>query len=86
MSAYKAELSHDEYLKALALFTMAHDHYMESVRFAAALNRMIMIVPEQFPGGHVDDAIYTSDRRAASDFDEALKRDGIAVAGSGKDI
>ncbi len=84
MPSYKTELSHDEYLKALALFTMAHDHYVESVRFAWALNRMIMTVPEKDPGGHVDDAIYTDDKCTVAEFEEALRRQGIVVPDLGK--
>lgn len=80
MSQYKTEISHDDYLRALALFTMANDHYVQSCRFAEALNKIIMDSPEQFPGGHVDDAIYSSDRLSVSAFDEALKREGIKVA------
>jgi len=83
MTPYKTELSHDEYLKALALFTMAHDHYVECVRFAEALNKTIMTVPEKFPGGYVDDAIYEDDKCTVADFDDALRREGIVVAKPG---
>lgn len=79
MSQYKAEISHDEYLKALALFTMAHDHYVKSGTFGEALNRIIMIEPERYPGGHVDDAIYSDEAGTVERFDEALRREGIVV-------
>lgn len=84
MAEYKKEISRDDYLKALALFTMAHDHYTESVRFARALNRIIMVVPEQFPGGHTADAIYAEGTGDAIEFDEAIRRDGISVSGPEK--
>ena len=80
MGEYKKQISRDEYLKALALFTVSHDYYVESCRFAAALNKIIMTEPEQFPGGHVNDAIYTDGKVTVSDFDEALRREGIIVA------
>ena len=80
MSEYKTEISHDDYLKALALFTMAHDSYRTACIYAGALNKIIMVKPEQFPGGHVDDAIYSSDeRQTVAHFDEALRREGISV-------
>jgi hypothetical protein len=46
------KISRDEYLKALALYTMAHDHYVNSVIFAGALNDIIIAVPQKDPGGH----------------------------------
>lgn len=79
MAAYKKEISRDEYLKALALFTVAHEHYCDAVRFGKTLNKIIMTEPEQFPGGHVDDAIYSTEVSTVAEFDEALKREGIAV-------
>lgn len=79
MSEYKAAISRDDYLKALALFTMAHEHYINSGNYAEALNRIIMTVPEKYPGGHVDDAIYSDGRGTVADFDEALRREGITV-------
>lgn len=80
MAEYKPEISHDDYLRALALFTMANSAYCDSARYAEALNRIIMTEPEQFPGGHVDDAIYEGHRQSVADFDSALKREGIKVA------
>lgn len=79
MSEYKTEITRDEYLKALALFTMAHEHYVKSGTFGEALNRIIMTEPEKYPGGHVDDAIYSDGRSSVDDFDEALRREGIKV-------
>jgi len=79
MSEFKKTISRDEYLKALALYTVAHDHYINSVMFAGALNKIIMAVPEKYPGGHVDDAIYTDERGGVIEFDEALRREKIEV-------
>lgn len=79
MSEFKAEISRDDYLKALALFTMAHDHYVNAARFGETLNKIIMAVPEKYPGGHVDDAIYSDELRTVANFDEALRRVGIKV-------
>ncbi len=78
--AYKSEISHDDYLRALALFTMGNEATRSANQFAEALNRIIMDVPEQFPGGHVDDALYSSDRQTVMDFDRALEREGIKVS------
>lgn len=80
MADYKAEISHDDYLKALALFTMANEHYVKASEFAAAVNRIIMVTPEQYTGGHVDDAIYASTRQSVADFDEAVRREGVKIA------
>ena len=79
MSEYKTEISRDEYLKALALFTIAHDHYVKSGTFGETLNRIIMTEPKKYPGGHVDDAIYSDDLGSVENFDEALRREGIKV-------
>ncbi len=79
MAEYKTEITRDEYLKALALFTMAHDHYVKAGTFGEALNRIIMNEPSKYPGGHTDDAIYSDDRGTVDDFDEALRREGIKV-------
>ncbi len=79
MRKYKTKITLDEYLKALALFTIAHDHYAKACEFAQALNRIIMAVPEKYPGGHVDDAIYTDDRTTVENFDDALRLDGVEI-------
>lgn len=76
---YKAEITQDEYLHALALFTLAHDKYREACECGESLNRIIMSRPTRFPGGHVDDAIYTDERQTVVNFDEALRREGIKV-------
>ena len=79
MSEYKKQISRDEYLQALGLFTLANKRYAESTDYAQALNRIIMTEPETYPGGHVDDAIYTGDTATPEQFDEALRREGISV-------
>lgn len=76
---YKTKITRDEYLKALALFTVAHECYVNSGNFGEALNRIIMTEPKKYPGGHVDDAIYSDGRATVDDFDEALRLEEIEV-------
>ncbi len=76
---WKPKITRDDYLRALALYTVAHEHYVQSVRFAEALNKIIMVSPEKYPGGHVDDAIYADEGGSVAIFDEALKREEIEV-------
>jgi hypothetical protein len=76
---YKTTISYDEYLRALALYTVAHEAYLAAGRYGEALNRIIMVEPEKYPGGHVDEAIYCDDPVSTMAFNEALKREGIAV-------
>lgn len=80
MGNYKTEITHDDYLRALALFVMANAAYCESARYAEALNKIIMEEPEQFPGGHVDDAIYENQKQNVAAFNAALRLEGIKVA------
>lgn len=80
MSEYKTEISRDDYLRALALFHIANRHYVDASNFGKALNRIIMTEPQKYPGGHVDDAIYSDEPQTVADFDEALRREGIKVA------
>lgn len=79
MTEYKTKITRDEYLKVLALAVMANEHYVKAGEFALAVNRIIMIVPEMYPGGHVDDAIYSSDRSTVEIFDEAIRKEGIKI-------
>lgn len=79
MSDYKAEISRDDYLKVIALATMANDHYVKASECGIAISRIIMDKPEQYPGGHVDDAIYTNARVTVVDLDEAIRKEGIKV-------
>jgi hypothetical protein len=79
MSDYKTEISHDDYLKVIALATMANDHYVKSSECAMVVNRLIMQTAEQYPGGHVDDLIYTGERLTVAQIDEAIRKEGITV-------
>lgn len=79
MSDYKDKISHDDYLKVIALATMANDYYVKSSEISMAINRIIMKVPEQYPGGHVDDAIYTNQRATVAELDAAIRKEGINV-------
>jgi hypothetical protein len=67
-------ISFDTYLRALALFMMASDHYRQSLKFRDSLEEILDVSDS----GHVSDAIYENgpDRRM---FDEALKLEGILV-------
>lgn len=76
---YKSKITRDEYLRAFALFTMAHEHYVQSGNFGEAVNKIIMITPEKYPGGHVDDLIYSDGPLPVAAFDDALKKEGIQV-------
>lgn len=76
---YKPKITHDEYLRALALFTVAHGHYVQSITFSKALNKIIMTAPEKYLGGHVDDLLYSEFSGTAAEFDEALKREDVQV-------
>lgn len=76
---FKSKITRDEYLRALALFTVAHEHYVQSGTFGEALNRIVMATPQKYPGGQIDDLIYGEGRASVADFDEALKREGIEV-------
>lgn len=63
-------LDRDAYLKALALFTIAHDHYRQGTTFEGALARHLGVDRNDL--GHISDAVYSGDIT----FDEALKREG----------
>jgi hypothetical protein len=71
-------LTHDDYLKALALFVCAHEHYVKMRQFEAQL---LQITGDDGCGygGNVSDAIYTDDATRAADFDAALAKDSITV-------
>ena len=59
-------------LPALALFTMAHKHYLEMRRFEKALSELLLIPSEKnFYMGHVSDEIYND---GDADFESALKK------------
>lgn len=69
------DISFDTYLRALALFTMANQHYAECRKFELSLAKLLNVEP----GSHVSDAIYDA-TSLRSDFDEALQRENILVA------
>ena len=68
------KVSRDDYLKALALFTMARHHSEEAERYNLVLAKMLGV--DQY--GHLADEIW---RDAKPDFDAALEREEIEVAG-----
>ena len=73
MGEFKKRITRDEHLRAFALFTMAHDHHVESGRYGEALNKIIMEIPKKYPGGHTDDLIYGDERHKTET--EAIERD-----------
>ncbi len=79
MSQFKATISRADYLTAWALFTLAHSRYVEAALFGEELNKVIMSEPERYPGGFVDDLIYSDERATQAEFDAALKSEGITV-------
>ena len=76
---YKKRISRDEYLRAFAMFIMANDYSLRCYEVEWALNRMIRPGSTDFSGGHIGDAIYSSERATQAGFDEALRREGIEV-------
>lgn len=79
MSACKPEISYDDYLKVVALATLANEHYRKASAFSAAAQGIILCEPELFPGNKLDDAIYSIDRVHVSDIDTALEVSGVVV-------
>lgn len=79
MAEYKTKITKEQYLQAFALFVMANTHYRKSIEFATGLNAIVMAKAEMFPGGHLDDAMYSSDPATQAEFDEALSRKKIEV-------
>jgi hypothetical protein len=75
----KSKLSWDEYLRGLALFVCANDHYVRSRQFEAQMAKVLGIEGEGFYCGFVSDAIYSDDFVTASDFDAALRKSEIEV-------
>ena len=64
-------ISKDDYLKALALFTMGNRHYVEGSKYERALMKHLGITDEF--SSHLGGAILGDD----PDFDEALAKDGV---------
>jgi hypothetical protein len=79
MSIEIKKMSRDTYLKALGLFTLAHEHSLKAYEFESALKRLLG-AGEEVAGdfGHVSDELYSSDEKV--DFDEALRRANYFVA------
>lgn len=75
----KRKISRDEYLRALALFVCANDHYMRSRQFEAELAKLVGDPGESHYCGFISDALYIDDKVSASDFDTALKQSSIEV-------
>jgi len=73
-------ISKDDYLRALALFVCANEHYTKSRQFEAQLAKIIGDGSESHYCGNVSDAIYTDEIAKASDFDEGLRLEKISVS------
>lgn len=79
----KRTISRDTYLKALALFTLATDHYKH---LRESQIKMIEVLGLENDGcRHTDDAIYEENGASVRDFDEALKKENIVVADPASD-
>ncbi len=73
---HKTEITHDVYLQALGLFTLASLHAAKSRVFEEEMARLLGFDWDECAyASCVSDAIYTPD----DSFDLALKRGGIAV-------
>jgi hypothetical protein len=77
MSDFKT-IDHDTYLKALAMSVMSNDLYVQAREMQLRLEEMLGTED----GSHVSDAIYSGSKIRISEFDEALKREGIKVEAS----
>lgn len=66
-------ISHDDYLKAKALFTIASEHAREAEKFEATMARLLGADP--MSAGHVSDDIWSPQ----FGFEEALKLSGFQV-------
>lgn len=85
MAEYKSKITRDEYLKAFALFIMANGYSLKAYEFEWAMNGIVRPGSTEFSGGHLGDAIYSTEPATTAIFDEALKREGIEVADGEKD-
>jgi len=68
-------IDHDTYLKALAMCVMSNDLYVQGREMQLRLEAMLGTED----GSHISDAIYSGSKIRISEFDEALKREGIKV-------
>jgi hypothetical protein len=66
------KISHNTYLQALGLFTLAKNHAKKAEEFEAALTEILDLAPY----GYMSDAIYDGAER---DFDNALRLEEIEV-------
>lgn len=68
-------VSRDTYLKALAMFTMGNQLYVQARDLQLRIGDMFGLED----GSHVDDAFYSNTIASVRDFDAALKRQDITV-------
>lgn len=76
---FKPKITYDEFLQTYALFTMAHSHSNKAYEFETAMNRIVRPGSTDFGGGHLGDAIFSTEPATLEVFNEALKREGITV-------
>lgn len=76
---YKPKITRNEYLQAFTLFMMANSHSRKAYEFEWGMNCLIRPGNSDFGGGHLGDAIYSTEAGTAEIFNEALKREGIEV-------
>lgn len=70
------KLTRDEYLRVLALFTMARSHYVKCESFECGLLESLGYKDAQpGNGGHISDALYGARRS----FNEALALEGFTL-------
>lgn len=67
------KISHNTYLQALGLYTLAKSHAKKAEEFNTALHDLL----DASPYGHISDAIY--DGGTERDFDAALMLEDIEV-------
>lgn len=72
-------ISHDDYLKALGLFTLACEGADQATLFENAIGKLLGIDPPYYSGGHISDALYVGLGRKPVDFKELLRREGFEV-------
>lgn len=72
-------ITHDTYMKALALFTLANDHAVQSTEYADGLCSLLGYSDRY--AGHVSDEIYSGGRRASvATFRTALEKEGFKIS------
>lgn len=76
---FKEKITREEYLQAFALFMMANTHSQKAYEFEWAMNKIVRPGSTEFGGGHLGDAVYSTEPATVAVFDEALKREGIEV-------